>query len=399
MAVDGGLSKALGLARLAFRASALWLALVFPSLGLVQKFLGNIGLVGYLLGSVAIVVAGYRKVTDGRGSLFSERQAQLALAVGLLTLGWLFWIVYPFADAGVIGGGSDRDDALRLGVDQLLAGGFPYYGPTYLGNPITPMPGALVLSAPFAVVEPLAWQNLAWLAAYGGVLRWVLGDWRSVAWSAFAIVVLSPVLLHALVTGSDLIANSVAVMVFLAMASYVGSRVPWLGWLSAVLFGLALSWRASFLFLLPLLWSAVLSRHGWAQAASRTVVAVVAFTLVTLPFYLYAPDQFTPLKTLGKLRFSEDLAVASALIPASTALLALAFARRDNAQPRQLLRHAFWLLSLPVIAVVVISSIDVGTLDLRMSDYGLCALFFGVAGFWPRRSTSDDELVRPDGRG
>jgi len=397
--VDGDPSRTLRLAIVALGASALWLALVFPSLGLIQKFLGSIGLVAYVLGSGAFVVAGYRMVTGGRGNSLSERQAQIALAVLALALGWLFWVLYPLADAGVIGGGSDRDDALRLGVEHLLAGGFPYYEPTYLGNPITPMPGALVLSAPFAVIDPLAWQNLAWLAAYGGVLRWVLGDWRSVAWSAFAIVVLSPVLLHALVTGSDLIANSVAVMVFLAMASYVGSRVPWLGWLSAVLFGLALSWRASFLFLLPLLWSAVLSRHGWVQAASRTGVAMLAFSLVTLPFYLYDPDHFTPLKTLGKLRFSEDLAVASALIPTSTALLALAFAHRDNAQPRQLLRHAFWLLSLPVIAVVVISSIGAGTPDLRMSDYGLCALFFGVAGFWPRRSTSDDVLVRIDGRG
>lgn len=377
----------------AVQASVLWMVLVFPSVGLVQKFLGVTGVVVYLLGSAALVAAGCRVFTGGRGALLTERQAQVAVGLALLALGCVFWLIYPLADAGVVGSGSDRDDALRLGVEQLLGWGFPYSQPTYLGNPITPMPGGLLLSVPFAVVDPLAWQNLAWLAVYGGVLRWMVGDWRSVAWAVVAIIGLSPVFLHALVTGSDLIANSVAVMVFLMLAASAGGRRGWLGWVAAVLLGLALSWRASFLFLLPLLWSALLSGRGWVQAAARTGVAVLAFTAVTLPFYLYDPAGFTPLQTVGKLRFSADWAWASVVIPVSTVLLALVFALRANAELRQLLRHAFWLLTLPVLAVVVVSSVDAGRVDLRMSDYALCALFFGVAGFWPRAPVGEEGRV------
>ena len=383
----------------AVQAAVLWLVLVFPSVGIVQKFLGITGVAAYLVYGAALLAVGYRAFAVPRGSVVSEGQAQVALGLALVAMSVLFWWVYPVADAGVVGGGSDRDDALRLGVAQLLGTGFPYYEPTYLGNPITPMPGALLLSVPLALLDPLAWSNLVWLAAYGGVLRSLLGDWRSVACSALAIVAVSPVFLHALVTGSDLIANSLAVMVLLILASNAVGRSGWPGWVATALLGLALSWRANFLFLVPLLWSAVLSRYGGAQAAVRTGLAALVFTAVTLPFYLYEPEYFTPLQTLGKLRFSDGFAWASVLIPVSTAVLALVFALRDNGEPKQMLRHAFWLLSLPVIAVVVLSSIDAGGLELQMSDYALCALFYGVAGFWPRRPASDGAVGRVEGCG
>ena len=47
------------------------------------------------------------------------------------------------SSSGVRGGGSDRDEALQVGGEALLAREFPYYRSTHLGNPISQMPGSL----------------------------------------------------------------------------------------------------------------------------------------------------------------------------------------------------------------------------------------------------------------
>ena len=71
----------------------------------------------------------------------------------------------------------------------------------------------------------VAWQNLVWLGGYAVVLRWALGAWRE-TWLVFlATWALAPVLLHGLVTGSDIIANSLTVLAFLVLAIYPPARL------------------------------------------------------------------------------------------------------------------------------------------------------------------------------
>ena len=64
------------------------------------------------------------------------------LPTALLLLA-LFVVVYPRVNTTTPGRGSDRDEALNLAATELLDGRYAYYPATYLGNPISPLPGAI----------------------------------------------------------------------------------------------------------------------------------------------------------------------------------------------------------------------------------------------------------------
>jgi len=199
-----------------------------------------------------------------------------------------------------MGGGSDRDDALDLAARELMHGRYIYYPKTYHGNRISPLPGAVFLSVPFVLIGKSAYQNLFWLLILFLTIRFYMKDGRLallVFWSIFA---LSPVALQQLVTGGDLLANVIYVLAFTLLLISV-TRSPdaniWVKIMSAILLGIGLSSRANFLLVLPLVFSLLGQNIGWREAAKYSAIVVVTFAAVTLPFYLYDPEGFTPLAT------------------------------------------------------------------------------------------------------
>lgn len=85
------------------------------------------------------------------------------VAVCVVGLAAAFVLGFPPTYGEVMGVGSDRADALDVALSRLADGLYPYTGTTYLGNPITPLPGALLLAAPFhAITGHAGWQNVAW---------------------------------------------------------------------------------------------------------------------------------------------------------------------------------------------------------------------------------------------
>src|SRR5205823_135849 len=164
---------------------------------------------------------------------------------------------------------------------------YPYSTPTYLGNLISQLPGAVLLAVPFVAIGSSAYQNLFWLAALFLVLRRYLGDGR-LALGAFWVALASPGTLRELVTGGDLIANNAYLAVFslgvLALDPTTPTRrVLRLG--SAVGLGLALSSRANVLALVPLLFAALARREGRRTAVGLLGLALAVCAAVTLPFY------------------------------------------------------------------------------------------------------------------
>ena len=75
----------------------------------------------------------------------------------------IFIVIYPNANVGIYGGGSDADDALKIGAKIVLNLENPYRPKTYLGLPITPGLGALFLSIPLYLMENVSYQNSFWL--------------------------------------------------------------------------------------------------------------------------------------------------------------------------------------------------------------------------------------------
>ncbi len=368
--------------------AGLGLSLVIPSVAVFQKFLGIAGVVGYTL--VAFFALGLL-VKKGQRVLqlmakVSARQEVLLTALTFLFLLMSFTVVYPIANSGVVGGGSDSDDALNIATTELLRGRYPYYPTTYLGNPITPMPGALLLAVPFVLLGNGAYQNFFWLFVFTGVMKRYLGDGRLALALLWVILALSPAVLHQLVTGSDYIANSLYVLIFMLWIVRTASRRDhgeWRKVLGAVLLGIGLSSRANFLAITPLIFASLVRNAGWRAAIRYMAITLAAFVVVTLPFYLYDPQGFSPLHTTNKLgQFESVVPLAGVVIPMITSAIALVLAFFQSHSSNALLRNCAAVLAFPILCGIVLSTIKLGKVELSFSAFGTFFLFFGVVAFW-----------------
>jgi len=352
------------------------LALLLPSLGQVHKYAGGSGVVVYLLGGVPLVALALPRVLRSSRGRWSEKGAGGLAGAAFVVLFVAFAVVYPLADRHGPGQGSDRDDAVDQATRRLWRGESPYAEPTYLGNPITPLPGALLLASPFVVLTgESAPQNLVWLLLFFLTTRALVGEAGTALVYVTAVLGTSPVALQEILTGGDLLANNLYVLVTavcLLRASRVRSRALW-----SCALGVVLSSRANFLLLLPLTTAYVGRHHGWRTASSSLLLTALTAALVTLPFYALDPAGFTPLYTYSKLgRFATVLPGAGLVVPAAAGLLALFLATRRTSLMGTLGACAA-VQALPVVSAVVLSSLARRQLDLSYAGYGLSFLLAG----------------------
>ena len=61
----------------------------------------------------------------------------------------VFMVIFPIANVHIPGRGSDSADGLNLPVKEILNLRYPYNVRAYLGNPISELPGSILLSMPF----------------------------------------------------------------------------------------------------------------------------------------------------------------------------------------------------------------------------------------------------------
>lgn len=368
-----------------WRLVGLTLSLALPSLGVVQKYTGLTGVGIYL---VAVPLALWL-LQSARARSYKQKitrtQARWLLGLTFALLVVLFRVGYPLANSGALGGGSDRDDALDMATRALFAGRYPYSEQTYLGNPISPLPGALLFAAPFVLLGGSASQNLFWMLVFVLALAGYLKDLRQALLLLWVVLALSPVVLQEFISGGDLLANSIVVTAGVLGLAYLAPavRVPaWQKYGLAILLGVGLSWRANFLLVLPLLFSSLASRAGKKQAAIYLGLICLTFVCVSLPLYLVDPGRFTPLSTLNELgRFAGVLPFAGMVVPALTLLLAMALSVwRNNADISQLMRNCALVLALPVVSLVALHSLATNQLNLSLSAFGMAFLFFGVVG-------------------
>jgi len=365
------------------------LALALPSAHLVQEAAGLLAVVG-LVPAVALALWLGKRLVEPRVRAASPRRLGWAVALTFAALFVVFAIGYPIADGLRPTGGSDSDDALELAVGELLRGHYPYSPTTYLGNPISPLPGALLLAAPFVLLGSAALQNLAWLSALFAVASRELSSARSALLLIWTLLCVSPGVLHDVVTGIDYVANSIYVL--LAMCWLIRThegRPPSPVWvaLAAVSLGVALASRANFALILPIVAGSLAVRSGWRSSVGSIAIAIGMAIAITLPFYWMDPAGFSPLHTGNKLgRYTDILPGAGVLVTLANLLLACLLARpRWNRRLAGTLGHCAVVLVFPVLAGCILKSIDRGELDLSFAAYGDFALFFGVAAYWLHR--------------
>jgi len=265
-------------------------------------------------------------------------------------------VIYPRANVHLAMRGSDRDDALFDAARALLHGRYPYSRPTYLGNPITPLPGALILAAPFVLLRNVALANVFWSAVLVGTLWWWLRDLRP-AVLALLLALLSPEVMHEIATGGDMFANGIYVGAFALLVAVVIPRadVHVLAKVGAVaLLGLGLSSRPTYWLVLPALFSYLRVRAGTRLAISWTALSVVVLLVVTAPFYLASPSNFAPFHLTRKLAYTGAfIPDAGLVVPIVVAAISLAVFFRPLSTIRSFLVVAGAMVGLPTYLLAI----------------------------------------------
>jgi hypothetical protein len=206
-------------------------------------------------------------------------------------------VAYPLANSqNALGGGGDADEAIQIATSRLLAGLSPYAETTYLNNPITPLPGTLVLYAPAEVVlGATVWMSPILLA----IAFLLLARASSIAMSALVFALaLSPMFWQAWVTGSDYVI--LGLLAFAVGASLVASnrRASVLA-LSAFL-GLVCASRPTMLLFVSGVFVIEASRGKWQRALTIATIAVLVGSVFTGTIYARDPETFTPFHVTSK---------------------------------------------------------------------------------------------------
>jgi hypothetical protein len=369
-----------------------------PSAAKVERYGGAAGVVVYVavLGAV-VALAGRFDAIDWAASI-PRRRANALMVATVLLLAIVFVAVYPRVTSG-----SDRDEALDLATRELLRGRFPYYARAFAtgalevpgaGNPISPMPGELLLAAPFVLLGSGAWQTFFWLAAFFSVAGAVLVSRGRALLALWSMLLLGPAALHEIATGGDLLANSLWVLVLGALV--VAASGGWSAVGAAVLFGVGISSRPHFALLVPIVFVTLGRRRGWGTASARCALAVGAFAAVTLPFCLHDPAAFSPLHVVYKLGalargVPHAVIIASAVgSVAGAATLARCLVLSDGS----VLATCSIALGVPVVVAVALACVRDGAVGLEEYGwYALSSMPFGVLGGMCLRTPTTNELI------
>lgn len=275
---------------------ALALLLFIPSVELAVKFLGWPLTGAYAVGLVLAIAAVFASERHDRLALFVHRRERL-LAIGwLLTMAAMLVVIYPLAQSGSFGRGSDRDDALTVGIQALLELRYPYYERTYAGGRLSPMPGALLLGLPFHLMGSVVIQNAVYGVGCILLAARALVGWRT-RWLLLPLLTLGNIaFLQDYVTGGDFVLTSLYVGVAAwvnAVAIERGEGGP-SAMAKAAFLGLTLCSRPIYAVVGVALAAYALRRQGVRRAAVFACVTGTVAAVLLLPFFLYDPAAFLP---------------------------------------------------------------------------------------------------------
>lgn len=230
----------------------------------------------------------------------------------------LFAVLFPISQHHVLGVGSDREDALRAASYMLVHGRYLYDARTYLGNAITPLPGAVLFAVPFYLLGCVALQNLLWLALFLVFSVWFFRDRSTALVYVLLILGTSAGSLDDFVVGGDFFINTVYVCVALGLvlATYkkAGALWPQIG--TAVVLGLAVDSRPIYIVVFPLMFAYLWQREALPVAIRALLIAGATAALWSFPFYFYSPSHFAPLHVTHKLDFIPAALHPTLLFPA-----------------------------------------------------------------------------------
>lgn len=372
--------------------------ILIASIDSVYKYTGVSGLILYSLGAPILLFFYFTKAYPWLVAKVSQNVLITVAATVMVGLGVLAFFLYDLANSGQIGPGSDGDDALIIGATELLNGRYPFYPLTYLGNPIAPMPGAVIFAVPFVLLGIYPLQAVFWLCAFFAAIAITAGSLSRTLWFCLPLLAASPTIFQNISSGADHIANSVYLFIFsLFIIKAAGKdRAKWWEYaIPAVLLGVGLSSRSNFAFMVPLLFVFLWRSNSLRTAIGTCFIVGAAFIAVTLPFWLYDPPGFTPLSVqTGKMQqFNEILPHAGMIMAAIAALLTLGLSvRKRSTSTWAFYQNLAFVQLFILIFTSVLYSIWIGQFNMYFGHigYGLFVMFFGVFAQWTKLSSTDE---------
>lgn len=229
----------------------------------------------------------------------------------------IFALLFPLSQRHVLGVGSDRADALRVAASCLMHGQYLYDAKTYLGNSVTPLPGAILLAVPFYLLGNVSLQNLVWLALFLGFTCWFFRDRSTATIYVLLLLGTSAANLDDFVVGGDYLVNVMylCVAVALVLAAHEDDTPLWPQIAAEVFLGLAADSRPVYIVAFPVLLAYLWQRRGPGIAIRALLVSGSIAALLSVPFYLYNPAHFAPLHLRHKLDFIPTKYHATLLLP------------------------------------------------------------------------------------
>lgn len=307
--------------------------------------------------------------------------------VFLFALGILTILAIPLVNAGKLPGANYRDESLNLAVGELLHGRYPYYVTASGKEPITPLPGSLLLAIPFVLVGSSGFQNCFWLFVFFRLcVRYLRNSTRALA-LLLSVFAGAPVIVRELSSGSDLLSNTIWILASVMAIENCDHFSPPINLFIAVAAGIGFSSRPNFVLLAPLLYSALIRRRGIRCATSYVLVAAAVWGIVTLPFYLYDPGGFSPLHVVRFVnRFDTVLPYSGIILPGASFLASILLALKKTNGPGSLLMRSAVVLGIAPVLGMCLTSIAERRFEVGpYSNFSLMVLPFATVALWRGR--------------
>ena len=237
---------------LALGIFALWFV---PSVGQLTKYAGNTGAVISAAAGFSVIVLLIKWTNRSSPELLRSLAVGLMPVLVAVTI-VAFLVLYPISKSSLMGPGSDSSrSALDVALKEVLDGLYPYDARTYLGNPPTPAPGALLLAAPFFYWWQRHSEHI--LAATIFILQRIrifADPWRAVVFYSICFLA-CPGALQDFVTGGDYLVNAiyVGVAVSLVAGAHETPSSRSLRWATYLFLAVTASSRAFYAVTIPVL--------------------------------------------------------------------------------------------------------------------------------------------------
>lgn len=321
-------------------------------------------------------------------------------AAGLVAL--IVLLVFPKIHAGKFGSGTDRADAYLVGLHAIFHRSYPYYFNTPQGNPLTPMPGALMLALPFYLLGNISLENIFWVFAFAWFLTRFYRSASAYLLFFGAYILCSTVAMQDLITGGDYLINTlyVAISMYGVVLVYQKPTGRGMRILAVIFYAITLCSRPIFvLATLPVISAFILQKDGKRSLAAFLTLNILVALIIVGPFYFYDPSHFTPLQTPASyLRWAPPALHVKILLSCATLFVAAAsfFRRLEVISIFGWVALAFAAMFIPYCFMVAVVQGWTVPIFLHQWTYSLPVTIFG--GLWLIRQaesrTNRNEVAR-----